>query len=487
MRIKFIDQVYCKVEPKEDAFLIDPCLQYPSERWKEGAYHNEKIEKISSMCDKRSRKFLAGLYPRVISYCKDNNIPIEVQALLDFPGTCKPALPGIEFREDQVAMFNKVIEFRRGLIVGPPGIGKTVIAGGIISMFSKSTVAMVVHTEALFSQTIENFQNWFGKADVGIIGNQTFALSRVNVIMAQTARAITAVDKKGKCSHENIDAFVDLLLDVKVLIIDECHHAGNSKGMYAKVCACCAEAPIKIGMTATPLHQKKQRHAALTCEGLIGPIIGQLTLQEGIEKGLLAVPKVKLIPVPFNAGIADRNRTYGPSYKYEDNVKILVSNGIYKDAIILNRARNRLVVKAAAERVALGDSVLIMITDVINEQGKMLQEMGHDIYGLDISLVQGPTESDTRTEIKKALQSKSIKCVVTTTVWREGINIPSLDCVIWASGGKADIATLQGLGRGLRTTTGKTTFTLIDFLDPYKYLARHTIERLRVYIENGCL
>jgi superfamily II DNA or RNA helicase len=67
------------------------------------------------------------------------------------------------------------------------------------------------------------------------------------------------------------------------------------------------------------------------------------------------------------------------------------------------------------------------------------------------------------------------------------VNIPSLDCVIFASGGKSDIATLQGIGRGLRTTDEKKTFVIVDFLDPYRFLAQHTIQRLRIYVENNCL
>jgi superfamily II DNA or RNA helicase len=57
-----------------------------------------------------------------------------------------------------------------------------------------------------------------------------------------------------------------------------------------------------------------------------------------------------------------------------------------------------------------------------------------------------------RVIIKNKLINKEVRCVIATTVWREGIDIPSLDCVINAAGGKSEIMTLQGVGRGLRKT-----------------------------------
>lgn len=467
MIIKFLDQIYCQVIPKTDIQLIKSCLEYPAEHWKQGPFRMVKKTRTACLCDQRSGRFLAGLYPRVVKYCRDNAIVADTQPLLDTLRAGKPSLPGIDLREDQYVLLQKVDQYKRGLLVAPPGIGKTVLAGAIISQYPKSKAVMVTHTNSLFTQTIENFQRWFGEENVGVIGDSIYQPNRVNVVMSKTAFSICARDEDGKYPNEKYKGFFDLLASTDVLIIDEAHHCGQLKGSYSDIFERCL-ATIRIGLTATPVQKKKE---ALVCEGFLGPIIGQLTIQEGMEKGLLAVPKVKLIPVPLNTAIGE--------YKsYRD---------IYKHGIIMNKARNRLIVKEAEERVANGETVLIMITDVVHEQGIMLQEMGRDIYDLDIELVQGSTETETRERIKKALQSKQARCVIATTIWREGVNIPSLDCVIWASGGKSDIATLQGLGRGLRTTDEKKTFTIVDFLDPYKYLSGHTIQRLRVYVENGCL
>ena len=97
------------------------------------------------------------------------------------------------------------------------------------------------------------------------------------------------------------------------------------------------------------------------------------------------------------------------------------------------------------------------------------------------------TNSDEREEIRSSLNKSKYDCVISTSVWREGVDIPNLDCVINACGGKSEIMTLQAIGRGLRKTDDKEEVIIIDFLDPYKYLALHTIQRLQIYVNSGWL
>ena len=119
------------------------------------------------------------------------------------------------------------------------------------------------------------------------------------------------------------------------------------------------------------------------------------------------------------------------------------------------------------------------------KHGELIQSIGKDIFGLDMVFVQGSTEGETRTEIKRLLDDKKIKAVISSSVWREGVNIPSLSAIINAMGGKSSIQTLQSIGRGLRIAKNKDSVIIIDYLDPYKYLAEHAIKRITIYAENG--
>jgi superfamily II DNA or RNA helicase len=474
MKIEQIDPVYCKVMPKEDIHLIKKCLEYSSVYWKSGAYRKEKLTTTRYRCDLRKGIFLAGLLPRVLEYCSNNNISEVILGAKEGIQHAKVSLPGITLRQDQNKLVDAVNEAWRGLIVAPPGIGKTVMAGAIISQYPDSVSIMVVHTKALFTQTIKEFQRWFGD-DVGWFGDTKTRPGRVNVLMAQTANWMTA-------PHSYNVELVNILAEADVLIVDEAHHCGNIKGHYSRIFELC-RAIVRVGFTATPNEAQERK---LVCEGYLGPVIGELPMGEGIAQGLLARPELKLVPVPLNTTIGEV-KTY-KDIRVKNKYGVMEARpGLYTSGIVMNRTRNRLVVKEAAEQVNAGKSVLIMILDVKNGQGQMLQDMARTIYDLEFEFIQGDTKSKIRERIKETLQSKKTKCVIATTIWREGINIPSLDCIINACGGKSEITTLQAIGRGLRTAEGKEKILIIDFLDPYRYLAQHTVMRLQTYVESGCL
>ena len=103
--------------------------------------------------------------------------------------------------------------------------------------------------------------------------------------------------------------------------------------------------------------------------------------------------------------------------------------------------------------------------------------------GLQARFISGDTSSKIRADLKQALEEKQVYCVI-ATIWKEGVNIKSLDVVINAAGGMSEIATLQSIGRALRVTETKKKITIIDFVDAYRYLNHHAIMRLRTYVEN---
>lgn len=509
MKIEYVDPIYAKITPAVDIYQIKKCFEYASTRWKQGAYsRTQEIKPAYYFGHPHKGWFHAGLIPKVIEYCNRQGIEIEASKNpFVLKSIIQASLPGIIFRQDQLRLIDYINEFGRGIVKSPPGSGKTVLAGAIISQYPDVKAIFIVHTQALFNQTIEEFTKWFGEENVGWIGQNGFNPKKITVIMIQTAyyffneikrkqpkqrkipenetedqkvkrekkwkkqdsekyKLKLQQDKEKSIEEKNTNRkiLIDLLTDVEILIVDEVHHTGVEEGYYASIFERCL-ASIRIGFTATTLPPGKRQ---LVCEGYVGPVIGELTMNEGINQGILAKPRLKLIPVPK---FTTEYKTYKDLYKYQ---------------IILNKVRNRLVVKEAADQIRQGKSVLIMITDVVNNHGGILQNMLFEFHGFVSTLVKGGMGAEASI-IKMALQSKEIKCVIVTSAWREGVNIPSLDCIINAIGNESEITVLQAIGRGLRTSEGKEEILIIDFLDPYKYLAEHTIARLKIYNEMGIL
>lgn len=447
--IEIIDPVITKVV-QGDPKSIRACMHYECEYWVSGPRSNYRKTTVRYALVRKT--FYTGLVPRVKSYCERNNIDlgIETEDWHIKPTRKRPKLPGITFRSDQLDLIRAVVEKQRGLIIAPTGSGKTILALGVASMFPKCRILFLCHSNSIIRQTFNKAKD-FGFKDISMFGGGSKDISgRLCLGTIQTLSNI---------KPEEYGAEFD------IVIVDECHHV-SPDGMYEKVLSKLL-APIRIGFTAT---NPKDELRSLVLEGLLGPIIGELTIQEGIDLNILAVPNIRLVPVPFNRSIADKHRSY---------------KDIYKAGIVENRARNRLVISNAYNRVKDGKSVLIMIKEL--SHGDKLVELAQVLFDMKIEFVRGIVGLSDREYIQGCLNNKSIKCVVCSSVWREGIDIPTLDTIIYASGGMSDTMTLQVIGRGLRRTDTKCEVEIVDFLDSYRYLSAHTVNRIQTYVESGWL
>jgi superfamily II DNA or RNA helicase len=249
------------------------------------------------------------------------------------------------------------------------------------------------------------------------------------------------------------------------VLVHNCHHISSlkPKAGYYKVLTSLI-APIKYGFTATT---QKESEAAFALEALIGPVIGETTMQQSISSERLAIPTLKLIAVePL-----DLREIHG----YQN---------IYQKAIVEYRKRNRLIIETAKELNDQGQSVLIYINKL--EHGERLLDIAERM-NFNLLFIRGETEDQERENARTALNDKKIMTVVATVVWKEGVNIRTLDCIIMAGGGKKELSLIQSVGRGLRRTEEKTTALFIDFLDIGRYLSEHCVSRLTTYSKFGWL
>jgi len=224
---------------------------------------------------------------------------------------------------------------------------------------------------------------------------------------------------------------------VNNILVHNCHHLSSYKGQYAKVLQR-SLAPVRIGVTATMPYKEEAKFAL---EGIIGPKLAELTVKEGHKIGIIAKPIIKILDAPQVEGLE-----YIPGQKNKKYPEV------YQEGIVDNLARNMVIVVTAKNLVTKNKSVLINVNRI--EHGKRLEALGLN-YGVNCKFIYGNDGDDVRKRVKDALESKRIKCVIASTIFKEGVNIPSLNCCINASGGKSEIATLQALGRGLRTTKTK--------------------------------
>ena len=438
MEIKILDSVHCQT--KDGIALLKPLLSYKAEFWQRGRFGKRTRREYRKYLIDKEGVFLTGLLSKVKTYCKRHDIPftVEGEGEEEKLKTHSIGIPGITFRQDQIDLIGRATQVQRGVIKAPTGSGKSIIMMGIISAFPEKRFLLLAHTLDIVNQLQEDVDKFkfSERVDVGTI--QSWA-------------------------NKDPIQYCDMYQGA---FIDEAHHLGNPTGIYTKVLHQML-APLKIGFTAT---LPTRKIAQMTLEGTLGSVIGELTIEEAVEKGIIARPRIRLIKVPKNEKIRKLR-------KYQD---------VYETGIVLNRARNRLIIKETKKLISEGNTVLILVVRI--SHGDALVDLAKRLYGLNIPFVQGVTDSEVRDQVKKKLKNKSIKVVIATAVFREGVNIPSLNVIINSCGGKSEIMTLQAVGRGLRATEDKKEAIVIDFLDlSHYYLINHVGERLSLYSDMGWL
>jgi len=452
---------------REDLDVFEECLYFIDIRVKQGRFNKEFVEDKFPVFVKTKSKFkgsigiYTGLLPRLKAFCqeKEYNCNIDNNGVI-LPSMENPTLPAITFsdgrkfeelREDQLSHILSMGFHGRGVLQGFTGMGKSMLAMGLMIAYPKERILFLAHTTGLISQLAE---------DMEAFGCFNFTAIYANKKWNPNARIWLATRQSiaNMLSELQINKF-------GVVICDECHHISDFNGQYAEILSK-FDAPIRCGLTATvPKDYTRKR---LAMESFLGPVIASFTIQEGSDLNLLAEPKICIRKIPFSAEVRNLKR-------YPE---------VYYHGVKFREDANMLKVEDARELVSHGLSVLVFVTNI--DHGELLQRMLRENLNCFVPFIKGDISTDNRDTLKESMKKKEVKCIVANVVWREGINIPSLDVMINASSSKEEIQTLQTVGRGLRKTADKEEVLIIDYFDSSHYfLINHFGERLSTYMNEG--
>ena len=351
-------------------------------------------------------------------------------------------------RDYQDRAVSKAIQSSRGIIHHATGAGKTVVTAAILRDLGLTSL-IIVPTLNLLIQTTEDLKGFLGEEFVGEIGEGVFDPKLFTVA---TVQSLWSKIKRNDPELSNLFKKID------VLCIDEAHHinvAGKNKiqNTYFKI-ATMLDCFYKFGLTATPGDPNSLERELL--EGATGRVIDQVSSSELIKRGLLTKPVIQMYKIT-------------PPQRFSD------WQAAYKQNILRNARRNAQIVRLAESFAEQDKSVLITVTRVA-EHGGLLNDMIEDAV-----FMSGQTPAEERKEILEDFGNKKIKILISTVV-NEGVNIPSMDVIIMAGGGKSNKQTVQRVGRALRKSEGKSKAMIVDFYDADNgMLERHSKARLKTY------
>lgn len=435
-------------------------LRFEKVWYSQGRHHKEKQTYMKELTFGRNNNFFwSGLQNRVMKYLDQQGIKYKFTPGDDYDiEEMEPKLKGIKFREDQKYALESIKKNKRGVWQAPTGSGKTILMAGVASQFN-TTIMIIVHTKAVFDQTVEEMQKFFPTTRIGQIKSGKFDFQDITVCM-----------KASLCNRlKRVDSDFNNLWGV--VIVDECHHVSTMGGEYARVLSA-IKAPIRVGFTATT---PKDNEAHMCMEGLLGPVLGETSYGELNKDSVLAKPKMRFLKTHET-----------DEWKYKYYRKSSGYHDVYEEGIVLNEKRNEQIIKATKEYVDKGLTVLIMIERVLH--GETLYELFEkDSPGL-AAFVYGDTDDEVIEKEKESFRAKTRKVVIATRIWSEGLNIKTIGVVINGVGGDSEIAAIQRFGRGFRKEGDKENIILVDFLDVnHEWFMKHSIDRVCYYSSWGWL
>jgi DNA repair protein RadD len=291
---------------------------------------------------------------------------------------------------------------RRVLLVGPTGLGKTVIFCAIVRghVEREGRVLVIVHRVELLDQTIDRLRRE-GIASVGAIigGRERTEGAAVQVASIGT---LLAVAKRGEA-----------LPDASLVVFDEAHHFVAAQ--WGGVAAHYADSFV-VGVTATP-----ERGDGTPLGDLFEELIPIATTRELIALGFLVPPRV----------IAPRKR----------------------------RKSNAMTPLDAYQERAAGRSAVIFLPSVAEASATALTFV---TAGIPAASVDGETPADVRKATLEAFARGELRVICNCFVLTEGWDCPSVEVCILARGFSHVGSYLQAVGRVLRPFEGKTEALILD-------------------------
>jgi superfamily II DNA or RNA helicase len=332
-----------------------------------------------------------------------------------------------EYRPRQEDAVNLLIEKRFGIAHAPPGFGKTVVASAVTAKIGYRT-AIIVQAEEPLNQAYHTMLR-ATNIKPGRVSGEHKKLAEVTVYMVQTLSQELENNPDGEIAQWYRSA--------KVIIVDECHHAGASS--YMTVLDAPDDPHYVIGLSATPNDREDGKQDFV--HAFFGKSLFEITFGQQIEDGTACPLTVYVDYMPPRDFGFTSKRSGADWQRRQQYTKV------YDQYIINNADRNRMGVQFAREMNEDGLTVAMIVSRV--EHAEVLHALMPEA-----TIITSKTKN--RDEIIYKLKRHEIKCVI-TTLFDEAVDVPSLGAVALLAGGKSKIKLKQRL-RSTRVFDGDTVY-----------------------------
>ena len=331
------------------------------------------------------------------------------------------------YQIESVEAVNNLKEGESGIISLPTASGKTIIMSAIANN-TVGRVLIIIQSTILRIQTIEKLLNTNPDLDIGSVQASLNEVSNKIVIATRQSLTHSKSTRLEKMSEHG---------DFELVIFDEAHQAcGQIRKILDKL-----NPNIKIiGLTATPYSPDMNK--------VFNGIIYQKPILEMIKNNYLCEPKA--IYVHSDTDLSSVKTVAG-----EFNQKQL------EDAVNTDN-RNDIIVKAYIKYASDRKSTIVFASGIAHARD--ISQTFND-NGIFCDYIDSTIEDSKREDVMNRFNNGILPVIVNVGILTVGYDNENVTALIFARPTKSKILYVQCLGRGLRTSEGKSNCLIIDVVD----------------------
>jgi superfamily II DNA or RNA helicase len=374
-----------------------------------------------------------GVLDQAVQLLEDAGATVNVQDERPKSGRIRARFRGTLTAEQKTSV--RALERHEfGVFVAPPGAGKTVVACALIARRKVPTLVLV-HRQPLVEQWRSRLLEFLslGEKDIGIVsGTKKRTSGKVDIAMLQTL---------GRA-----DDIREILPGYAQVIVDECHHIpASSFELVLKQ----LPARFVLGLTATPYRKDGlQKIIHFQC----GPIRHETRLAGQGELSRRVIVRETGFRVPDEAG------GRAPIH-------------VIWHYLVRDSGRNDMIAGDVAEALRLGRTPLVIsdrkdhLRALADEIERKTADLPCRVFRLD-GEVPVAARKKILQELRSALEQRQRVCLLSTaSLIGEGFDLPPLDTLFLAMPISFKGRVVQYAGRLHRSSEGKTSVLIYDYVD----------------------
>lgn len=345
---------------------------------------------------------------------------------------------------------------KKGLVISATGTGKTYLAAMDIKQFfeinsntenklfeindkksktSNIKFLFIAHREELLENAINVFSKIL-KIDKNEFGRIYGGVKEINKSMI-----FASIQSLRNCYNEFKYNFFDYI------IVDEFHHSMSDS--YLKTLSY-FQSKFLLGLTATPKRMDGKDILSL-CDY---NVVDEIGIKEALEEDLI---------VPFHYfGVNDYMINYDniPYKNGKYNEKVLLEN------LLLNTRTDYIVEKI--NKFGFDGDKLSAVAFCQNIEHAFFMKEEFTNKGYKSAVITANTSSNDRVKILEKFKNKKIEILCVVDILNEGIDIPTINLLLFLRPTMSSTIFIQQIGRGLRKAKNKDFVTIIDFIGNHK-------------------